>query len=139
MFRNRYVLLILAALAWVCPVRADDEASVETEALEIADTLHCMVCSDPNIEAAKDEVAKDLRLFIRKHLTDGKPQELVVNLVLSNYGEIVTLEAPSPDRSDGNERLFVSVLSFVLSFAVLLYIFRRSKTFRSSASGGGAP
>lgn len=138
MFRNKSVLLFLAVLLCFCPARADDEASVETEALEIADTLHCMTCSDPNIETAEDEIAKDLRLFIRKHLTDGKPQDLVVNLVLSNYGEIVTLEAPSPGKSDNNERLFVFVLSALLSLSALFYVFRRSCAFQRRTPKDGA-
>lgn len=136
---NKIMFLFSALLLWASPVSADDEASVETEALEIADTLHCSVCSDPNIEIAKDEIAKDLRLFIRKHLTDGKPQELVINLVLSNYGDVVTLDAPSPDKSEDNEYRFIVFLNVFFFAAVLFYIFRRSKPFRAPEAKDGEP
>lgn len=88
--------VVLAAL----PARADDFASVETEAQEIAERIRCLVCSEENIESAEDETAKDLRLFIRRHLNDGKPQDLVVNLVLAQYGDMVTLEETPPDSTD---------------------------------------
>ena len=84
--------LLLIALCAALPARADDFASVETEAQEIAERIRCLVCSDENIDSASDETAKDLRLFIRRHLNDGKPQDLVVNLVLAQYGDMVSPE-----------------------------------------------
>lgn len=50
-------------LLFAAPATADDAASVETEALEIADRLRCLVCSDENIEAANDETAEDMRFL----------------------------------------------------------------------------
>lgn len=130
MSRSKIILCFLAALVWSCPVSADDEASVEAEAMEIADTLHCMVCSDPNIETAQDEIAKDLKAFIRRHLNDGKPQELVINLVLSNYGEIITRDVPPLEHSGQNEQnMFLFLHAFLFS-AALIYIFRKSRTFK---------
>ena len=113
------------------PVRgfANAALSVETEALEIADRVRCLVCSDENIETAQDETAKDMRFFIRRHLTDGKQQNMVVSLLLAQYGDMISLEdAPAP--SAGNETLFL-FLSFAGSVsAMAFYIYRRSKNFK---------
>ncbi|MBR4126795.1 MAG: cytochrome c-type biogenesis protein CcmH [Alphaproteobacteria bacterium] len=109
---------------------ADGDPSVETEALEIADRLRCLVCSDENIETAQDETAKDMRFFIRRHLADGKTQDMVVHLLLAQYGEMISLEdAPSP--TTGNEETFIA-LSFLSCFAAMgFYIFRRSRNFKA--------
>jgi len=109
---------------------ADGDPSVETEALEIADRLRCLVCSDENIETAQDETAKDMRFFVRRHLADGKTQDMVVHLLLAQYGEMISLEdAPSP--TTGNEEAFIT-LSFLSCFAAMgFYIFRRSRNFKA--------
>lgn len=112
------------------PLSADDAASVETEALEIADRLRCLVCSDENIEAAHDETAEDMRFFIRKHLTDGKTQDLVVHLLLAQYGDMISLE-DTPTPTAENEETFTLVSSAVCFAAMALYIFRRSKNFKA--------
>lgn len=125
-------LLIFMLSAGVA--RADDFASVETEAQEIAERIRCLVCSEENIENATDETAKDLRYFIRRHLNDGKTQDLVVNLVLAQYGDMVSLDE-IPTRSDDHEKLIVR-LSALLSFGAMgAYIYRRSRAYRSEEKG----
>lgn len=120
--------VVLAAL----PARADDFASVETEAQEIAERIRCLVCSEENIESAEDETAKDLRLFIRRHLNDGKPQDLVVNLVLAQYGDMVTLEETPPDSTDENEQELAQLCALLSFGAMVFYIFRRNRLFKKS-------
>ena len=95
--KHLFNLFLILCFLTPCGVRAYDAASVETEALEIADRWRCLVCSDENIEAAGDETAKDIRFFIRKHLTDGKTQDMVVHLLLAQYGDMISLaDAPAP-------------------------------------------
>lgn len=122
--------LLLMGLCAALPARADDFASVETEAQEIAERIRCLVCSEENIESATDETAKDLRLFIRRHLNDGKPQDLVVNLVLAQYGDMLSPEEAPQGSTDKNE-LLLTWLSALFSFgAMAFYIFRRSRLFK---------
>ncbi len=122
--------LLLMVLCAALPARADDFASVETEAQEIAERIRCLVCSEENIESATDETAKDLRLFIRRHLNDGKPQDLVVNLVLAQYGDMLSPEEAPQGSTDKNE-LLLTWLSALFSFgAMAFYIFRRSRLFK---------
>lgn len=122
--------LLLMGLCAALPARADDFASVETEAQEIAERIRCLVCSEENIESATDETAKDLRLFIRRHLNDGKPQNLVVNLVLAQYGDMLSPEEAPQGSTDKNE-LLLTWLSALFSFgAMAFYIFRRSRLFK---------
>ena len=123
-----FLLMVLCAAA--LPARADDFASVETEAQEIAERIRCLVCSEENIESATDETAKDLRLFIRRHLNDGKPQDLVVNLVLAQYGDMLSPEEAPQGSTDKNE-LLLTWLSALFSFGPMaFYIFRRSRQFK---------
>lgn len=122
--------LLLIALCAALPARADDFASVETEAQEIAERIRCLVCSDENIESASDETAKDLRLFIRRHLNDGKPQDLVVNLVLAQYGDMVSPEEAPQGSSDENERRLIWLCNLLSFGTMAFYIFRRARLFK---------
>ena len=120
--------ILAVCLLFAVPVTADDAASVETEALEISDRLRCLVCADENIETANDETAQDIRFFIRKHLTDGKSQDLVVHLLLAQYGDMISLEdAPVPTAE--NEKAFIFITFTVCLGAMAFYIFRRSNNF----------
>lgn len=130
-FLRLFLLSFFLLFQTISATVADDTASVEAEAMEIADRLRCMVCSDPNIETASDETAKDLRFFIRRHLTDGKSQDLVVNLVLSNYGEMVSLEIPATPSSD-NELFFSRIVTGLFFALMLFYIYRRSRRYDPS-------
>lgn len=125
---KRFLILFSLCFLVVPAAHGNDTASVEAEALEISDRLRCLVCSDENIENATDETAKDLRFFIRRHLTDGKSQDLVVNLILSQYGDMVTLE-DIQNPSAQNEERFVIVSTILCFGAMAFYIFRRSRQY----------
>ena len=123
-----FLLLVILFSFPACSVFANDTLSVETEALEIADRVRCLVCSDENIENAKDETAKDMRFFIRRHLTEGKTQDLVIHLLLAQYGDMISLEDP-PAPTARNEGIFAAV-SFISCFAAMIfYIRRRAQSF----------
>lgn len=122
-----FLILFFLTPFGVC---ADDAASVETEALEIADRLRCLVCSDENIETAGDETAKDIRFFIRKHLTDGKTQDMVVHLLLAQYGDMISLaDAPAPNAE--NEELFTTLVFVACLGGMAFYVVRRSAGFKA--------
>lgn len=128
--KSLFKLFLMMCFLTPCGVRADDAASVETEALEIADRLRCLVCSDENIESAGDETAKDIRFFIRKHLTDGKTQDMVVHLLLAQYGDMISLtDAPAPNAE--HEELFTTLVFVACLGGMAFYIIRRSAGFKA--------
>lgn len=123
------IVLTVTVLLFPAKGYANASLSVETEALEIADRVRCLVCSDENIETAKDETAKDMRFFIRRHLTDGKGQDMVIHLLLAQYGDMISLE-DTPVQTTRNEKIFL-FLSFASSLSAMgFYIYRRSRHFK---------
>ena len=129
-------ILIFALCFCVFPAAAQTDGGIEETAMEIADALDCVVCSDPNIEQATDEIAKDLRFFIRERLRGGKSPELVYHAVLANYENVVK-EHEAPVQPKDDPAWFGRIMP-VLAFAgMAFYVFRRSRLY-DGGEGGGA-
>ena len=122
------IFVMMFFFSFAAGAQTDDSA--EERAMEIADKISCVVCSDPHIEQATDETAEDLRFFIRKQLKNGKTPEAVLNLVLAEYRDIVVEQTDESETSE--DPLWVSVGSAVLFFgAMAFYVRRRARFFES--------
>ncbi|MCQ2965426.1 MAG: cytochrome c-type biogenesis protein CcmH [Alphaproteobacteria bacterium] len=115
-------ILIYLFLCLVCsPSFADDTASVEIEAREIAEQFRCLACNDENVEKATDEIAHDIRIFIRKHLAEGKDAEFIKSLIEAQYGDMISdEEATVPNTSNEIYVILISVLFSLFSITYFL-------------------
>lgn len=130
-------LLIFALCFGVSPVSAQTDGGIEETAMEIADALDCAVCSDPHIEQATDEIAKDLRFFIRAQLRDGKSPELVYHAVLANYENVVR-EHEAPVQPKDDPAWFGRVMPALAFACMAFYVFRRSRMYKGGERSGAA-
>jgi cytochrome c-type biogenesis protein CcmH len=94
----RRLLLILALLVSAAPafaVNPDEmlaDPALESRARAISAELRCMVCQNQSIDDSNAELAKDLRLLVRKRITAGDSDQQVVSYLVSRYGEFVLLK-----------------------------------------------
>lgn len=89
------VLAILFAAAPAFAVNPDEvlaDPALEARARAISAELRCMVCQNQSIDDSNAELAKDLRLLVRKRLTDGDSDSQVMDYIVSRYGEFVLLK-----------------------------------------------
>ncbi|OCJ18107.1 cytochrome C [Rhizobium sp. AC44/96] len=89
------VLAILFAAAPAFAVNPDEvlaDPALEARARAISAELRCMVCQNQSIDDSNAELAKDLRLLVRKRLTDGDSDTQVMDYIVSRYGEFVLLK-----------------------------------------------
>ena len=68
------------------------DPALETRARAISAELRCMVCQNQSIDDSNADLAKDLRLLVRKRLTDGDSDSQVLDYLVSRYGEFVLLK-----------------------------------------------
>lgn len=70
------------------------DQKLEEIAREIGRSLRCLVCQNEDIENSNADIAKDLRLLVRKKLTEGKSKKEIVSFVHSRYGDFVLFSPP---------------------------------------------
>ena len=65
---------------------------LETRARFISQALRCTQCRNESIDESNADIAKDLRLLVRRRLVAGDSDTEVVNYVVARYGEYVLLK-----------------------------------------------
>ncbi len=115
-----YVIVSWEATA-VEPDEILDDPTLEKTAREIGKKLRCLVCQNEDIESSNADIAKDLRILVRKMLSDGKKKEDIITYIHSRYGDFVLFSPPF--RYD---TIWLWVIPILLFFS-LFYFFFRSK------------
>ena len=95
-----FVRLCLCLAALLTPLSAfavnPDEVlpdpALEARARTISAELRCMVCQNQSIDDSNADLARDLRLLVRRRLGDGDTDQQVLDYIVSRYGEFVLLK-----------------------------------------------
>lgn len=122
--------LFLAAIMAPLPafaVNPDEvlpDPALEARARTISSELRCMVCQNQSIDDSNADLARDLRLLVRKRLGDGDTDQQVLDYIVSRYGEFVLLK---PRFAEKTLVLWGApiVLFVVGGFALVVYARRR--------------
>jgi len=116
-----FFFLNLQHLKAVEPDEILQDSELEEIAREIGKNLRCLVCQNEDIENSNADIAKDLRLLVRKKLTDGESKKEIISFIHSRYGDFVLFSPPV--RYD---TLGLWILPF-LFFLFLIFLFFRRK------------
>ena len=87
-----FVLIQFAPALAVNPDEVMDDPALEERARDISTELRCMVCQNQSIDDSNAELARDLRLLVRKRLEAGDSNKEVLDYIVSRYGEFVLLK-----------------------------------------------
>ncbi|HVI53225.1 MAG TPA: cytochrome c-type biogenesis protein [Candidatus Sulfotelmatobacter sp.] len=83
----------LPALA-VQPDEVLPDPQLETRARAISKDLRCLVCQNESIDDSNADLARDLRLLVRKRLVAGDSDVQVKQYLVDRYGDYVLLNPP---------------------------------------------
>ncbi len=70
------------------------DAALEHRARALSKRLRCLVCQNQSIDDSDAELARDLRLLVRKRLTAGDSDEQILAFLVARYGDFVLLKPP---------------------------------------------
>ena len=87
---NKYFLYILIIFFTQNISHAFDEKKYNT----IIENLRCLVCQNEDIENSNAEIAKDLRILVRKKLLEGESKKNIISFVHKKYGDFVLFSPP---------------------------------------------
>ena len=128
MARFYYICFIcfLASRAFaVEPSEILNDAKLENRARNLSSNIRCLVCQNENIDSSESEFAKDLRLFIREQLVEGRTDEEIEKFLVSKYGSYILFK---PDFTGYNIFLYLfGPFIFIFSFIMILLVFLNPK------------
>ncbi len=95
----RLILALLLALVSTSALAVDPREMLadpvqETRARSISKELRCLVCQNESIDESDADLAKDLRLLIRRRIVAGDSDQEVLDYVVQRYGDFVLLRPP---------------------------------------------
>ena len=97
------------------------DQKLENVARLIGQELRCLVCQNEDIENSNADMARDLRILVRKMLSEGKTKDEIISYIHSRYGDFVLFNPPI--RYD----TFLLWLLPIIFLILLSYIFFRKK------------
>ena len=71
-----------------------EDPQVESDYLELAEELRCLVCQNQNLIDSNADLADDLRREVAKMLKQGKNKEQVTEFMVDRYGDFVLYNPP---------------------------------------------
>ena len=124
--------VLIAALAAVgCMAAASDPAErlpdpgQEARAREIFAQVRCLVCQNESIDDSEADLARDLRVIVRKQVHEGRSDAEIKRFLVDRYGEFVLMR---PALSVGNAALWIGPFLVVLLGGLLLVARLRNRT-----------
>ena len=128
MARFYYICFIcfLASRAFaVEPSEILNDAKLENRARTLSSNIRCLVCQNENIDSSESEFAKDLRLFIREQLVEGRTDDEIEKFLVSKYGSYILFK---PEFTGYNIFLYLfGPFIFIFSFIMILLVFLNPK------------
>ena len=98
-----------------------EDPKLESVAREISKNIRCLVCQNEDIQNSNADIAKDLRVLIRKQIKKGKTKKEIFSYIHDRYGDFVLYNPPV------NRKTISLWLIPLFFFLFLFYVFFRKK------------
>ncbi len=115
-------ILLSTNLMCVEPDEILDNPNLEMRAKQIGQQLRCLVCQNEDIQNSNADIAKDLRILVRKLLLENMSDKEIIKFVHERYGDFVLFSPPL--RIDTIGLWLLPAGFFIL---MIFFFFRRQK------------
>ena len=97
----------------------------ELRARNISKNIRCMICQNQSIDESNSPLAKDLRVFIRNKIKNGKGDKEIYKFLTDRYGDFILLK---PALKLNTVALwFLPFLFFVVGIYIIFFHNKKSK------------
>ena len=117
-----FTLGTIPALA-ITPEEILGDRKLEARARALSKQLRCLVCQNQSIDDSDADLAHDLRIEVRRQITAGRSDEIIIDQIRQKYGDYVLFNPPL-DR--GTVFLWLAPMGFV-GLGVLIIVLARRK------------
>ena len=120
-----FIFFLVSRAFAVEPSEILNDVKLEDRARSLSSNIRCLVCQNENIDSSESEFAKDLRLFIREQLVEGRTDDEIEEFLVSKYGTYILFK---PVFASYNIFLYLfGPFVFIFGFITILYVFLKSK------------
>ena len=105
----------------VTPEEILGDPKLEARARALSKQLRCLVCQNQSIDDSDADLARDLRIEVRRQINAGRNDETIIDQIRQKYGDYVLFNPPL-DR--GTVFLWLAPIGFV-GLAVLIIVLAR--------------
>ena len=112
----------LPALA-ITPEEILGDPKLEARARSLSRQLRCLVCQNQSIDDSDADLARDLRIEVRRQITAGRSDEIIIEQIHQKYGDYVLFNPPL-DR--GTVFLWLAPIGFVGLGVLIIVLARRN-------------
>ena len=127
----KYLLYILFAFFIVSRAIAVEPSEIlgnselEDRARKLSSNIRCLVCQNENIDSSNSEFAKDIRLFIRDQLVEGRSDREIEKFLVSKYGTYILFK---PQFAGYNIFLYLfGPFVFIFGLSMIFFLNLKSK------------
>jgi cytochrome c-type biogenesis protein CcmH len=93
-----------------------DDSVLENRALLLSKKIRCPVCEGQAIDSSDAEIARDLRILVRRQILEGRSDKEILDYIAQRYGDAASF---SPRLSGGTLFLWLAPVIF-LALSILL-------------------
>ena len=120
-----FAFFIASRVLAVEPSEILGNSQLEDRARKLSSNIRCLVCQNENIDSSDSEFAKDIRLFIRDQLIEGRSDREIENFLVSKYGTYILFK---PKFVGYNIFLYLfGPFIFILGISTIFFLFLKSK------------
>ena len=107
----------------VTPEEMLGDPKLEARARALSKQLRCLVCQNQSIDDSDADLARDLRIEVRRQITAGRNDEIIIDQIRQKYGDYVLFNPPL-DR--GTVFLWLAPIGFVGPAVLIIVLARRN-------------
>ena len=120
----------------VTPEELLTDPALETRARALSKQLRCLVCQNQSIDDSDADLARDLRIEVRRQLSGGASDEQIIANLRATYGDYVLLDPPV---SPGTYILWGAPVAILLGGAAIILAARRRRGDTETANDERSP
>lgn len=84
--------------AWAQEMPLGDPAQ-EARALKMFQIIRCQVCQGESLDGSRANLAKDMRMLIRRKIERGETDQAIEAWLIDRYGEHILMETPFSSKT----------------------------------------
>ena len=106
------------------PEEVLDNPDHELRARNISKNIRCLVCQNQSIDESSAMLAKDLRVLIRKKISEDFTDKEIYNFLSERYGDFILLKPPL----NKNTYVLWGLPFFLFTFGIFILYFHNKKS-----------